>query len=183
MARVGRVAGRGATVAWLLFAISLVRTPGVAALCGEIPDPEAKLAGGEIAFVGVAEYVTGTYWAGFHVEEVWFDGDLPEWLEVAGSPEEKPWVTDLLISVGSTDRSWKVGSRYLAFPRAFGGRLFDGECSGTTEWHEGLADLRPATAHAPVPTARPLSWIPAVSGLLLLIGVPLIALAQTRQSR
>ena len=119
MARVGRVAGRGATVAWLLFAISLVRTPGVAAMCGEIPDPEAKLAGGEIAFVGVAEYVTGTYWAGFHVEEVWFDGDLPEWLEVAGSPEEKPWVTDLLISVGSTDRSWKVGSRYLAFPRAF----------------------------------------------------------------
>lgn len=168
---------------WLLPIVSLAFAPRVAALCGEIPDPQAELRRGGIAFVGVATYVTAEHWATFHVEEVWSAGDLPEWLEVAGTPLEKPWLTDLFVSIGSTDRNWRAGSRYLVFPHEFGGRLLDGDCTGTTEWHEGLADLRPATAHAPLPAAGPIHWVPLASGAVLLLGLPFVWYAGVRLRR
>lgn len=166
----------GATAS-LLVAASLVMAPRATALCAGIPDARAELRRGGVAFVGVATYVTAERWATFHVEEVWSGGDLPEWLEVAGTSLEKPLLTDLFTSIGSTDREWEGGTRYLVFPHRRDGRLVDGDCSGTTEWHEGLAALRPASAHPPVPVAGPLAWVPLASGAILMVAFPFIAVA------
>jgi hypothetical protein len=127
--------------------------------------------------------VTANYWATFHIEEVWSAGDLREWLEVAGSPQDKPFLTDLFANIGSTDRTWKAGGRYLVLPYEHGSRLLDNACTGTTEWHAGLASLRPATAHEPLAAAGPLDWVPLASGALLLVSLPFIALARARLRR
>jgi hypothetical protein len=174
---------RVGVTASLLIAAALVIAPRATALCSAIPDAQAELRRGGVAFVGVATYVTAERWATFHVEEVWSGGDLPEWLEVAGTSLEKPLLTDLLTSIGSTDREWEGGTRYLVFPQRRDGRLVDGDCSGTTEWHEGLADLRPASAHSPVPVAGPLAWAPLASGGLVLLAFPFIAVAGSRLRR
>jgi len=164
--------------AWLLGS-----APMAAALCADIPDPRTELGRGGVAFVGVATYVTGERWATFHVEEVWSGDELPEWLEVAGTQIEKPGLPYVFASVGSTDREWDGGTRYLVFPEQFDGQQVDGDCSGTTEWHDDLAELRPATAHAPVPGPGPLAWVPVVSGAILLLGLPFIWLAGARLRR
>jgi hypothetical protein len=181
--RMGTAGRRAAVVTWLLFAGSMVHASGVAGLCADIPHPRIALQRGGTAFVGVATYVTANYWATFHIEEVWSAGDLREWLEVAGSPQDKPFLTDLFANIGSTDRTWKAGGRYLVLPYEHGSRLLDNACTGTTEWHAGLASLRPATAHEPLAAAGPLDWVPLASGALLLVSLPFIALARARLRR
>lgn len=180
MARLKHRARAAAALLAFSAAFAFAFVPRAAGLCSEIPDAQTELRRGGIAFVGVATYVTADRWATFHVEEVWSGGDLPEWLEVAGTSIEKPVLTDLFVSVGSTDREWEAGRRYLVFPHRRDGRLVDGACSGTTEWHQGLAGLRTSSAHAPIPVPGPLSWVPLASGAILLAGLPFIGLAGIR---
>lgn len=182
MALVVRSARFAAGVA-MLVAATLAAAPPAAALCAGIPDARAELQRGGVAFVGTATYVTGERWATFHVEDVWSGDDLPEWLEVAGTTTEKPRLLYAFANVGSTDRWWIAGTKYLVFPQRMDGRLVDGNCSGTTVWRDGLADLRPATAHAPVPAPAPLSWVPVAAGAILLLALPFVWLAAARPRR
>jgi hypothetical protein len=160
----------------LLVALFLAPSPAYA-LCAGIPSADASLRDGGMAFVGTAVSVTNAKWATFHVEEVWSAHELPEWLEVSGGVGE-PALLMIFESVGSTDRSFQEGVRYLVFPMVGDhGGLRDTICSGTTPWHDELAAARPGAAHPSVPAARPVNLVPiAIVAVTAGLGLSIAAL-------
>jgi len=120
-------------------------------------------------------------WATVHVEEVWSDDDLEEWIHVRGSiyPPQDPF--GIFATVSSGDKSYSTGSRYLFFPAIRDGHLFDDECGATVLWDQSLEALRPATAHPPAPGPMPTSipWLPLLAGGVVLGAVVLVFLRRT----
>ena len=136
-------------------ASTLAFAPGATALCGGIETPAGALASGDLGFVGVVESVTNLdRWATVHVEEVWSDDDLAEWVEVRGSIYGPTDPFGIFTTISSGDKSYNPGGRYLFFPTVRDGHLFDDECSAGSPWDPSLELLRPASAHPPVPGGR-----------------------------
>lgn len=141
---------------------------GAAASCA--PDDRSldeQLAEVPIVFVGTVLDTRHGTTASFRVEEVW-QGDLPEDVTVLGGPDQAGAAT-------SVDRSWVVGQTYLVVPRAQDGALHDDSCTPTRAWTEDLAEARPASAHAPVPTpaadTTSQGLLLGIAGLVLVVAV------------
>jgi hypothetical protein len=157
----------------LALALALALVPGPAAAdCQPAGPPEAALPAAPVAFVGVVTNVEGPI-ATFAVREVWA-GDVAETVEVRGLSDDLGGVdTGFGVGFSEDDRQWTDGTTYLVVPFVDGAVLRDHICTATTEWHDGLEALRPATAR--ILGAEQVDGL-SIPPAILLIGAVLVLL-------
>jgi len=170
---------------FLLTSFAIQQPAATAASCAVQPPLAQVVAGADVLFVGTVTSTTNrNRWAEVAVEEVWRGPDLPATVVVRGGPDG-----DVATSV---DRSYRVGARYLFLPYADpeSGGLADNSCTGTTEWVDELAGLRPAEVRQPRGSSPDTSsdldaWslVPVAGIVLLVFGVLLVVglVARDRQ--
>ena len=126
--------------------VVLGMTAGPAAgSCVMLQPFEDHLAQAEVVFVGMVTGVTDQdRTAEVQVEEIWSGHEIPARVTVHGTTEPADPLT-----MTSTDRSFKAGTRYLFAVNVNQGRFVDSACTGTSEWSAELGRLRPATVSSP----------------------------------
>ncbi len=137
--------------------------------CAQPPELAQHVAAGDVVFVGSVQALADNDRAAtFAVEEQWQGIDLPATVQVEGGTGDP-------TSATSADRHYRLGARYLVSALLSDGRLTDNACSGTREWSDELAALRPAEVRVPAtdPGASPDG--PAVPGLVGIAAVVLLA--------
>ena len=150
-------------VAWLA-----LTAPSMAlGSCAPPPGLAQHVGAGDVVFVGTAEALADNdRSATFTVEEQGLGVDLPATVQVEGGTGDP-------TSATSVDRHYRLGARYLVSALLSDGRLTDNACSGTREWSEELAALRPAEVR--VPAAEPAASSGAIPGLVGIVAVLLVA--------
>ena len=127
---------RLSTATILAIAMASIISAPAAADCQMAGPIEEEMARAEVVFVGTATDVIGSM-ARFDVQEVW-KGPVGSAAEVHGLTSG--------VEFSEDDRHWEAGTTYLVVPYVEGQVLRDSICSATTEWAEGLGELRPADA-------------------------------------
>ncbi|MDQ2964624.1 MAG: hypothetical protein M3R57_02105 [Chloroflexota bacterium] len=160
---------RAAASAALLVPLLLTSAAPALGSCVRPVSIEEAIQGADSVFVGtVTGLSNGDRWATVAVDDVWKGPDLAPIVEVRGGPGGN--------TASSIDRSFTAATRYLFVVSIADGALSDNACSSTMEWEPDLANIRPATAHAPVaPKPEPDAAAPFDPASLLLPGALIAA--------